>query len=74
MLKSVSESHYSGTTVEALILPSQGMGHVRARHTELNPILQVDLGQRGVSVGMRAPRIPDNQSDARRLESGRGDK
>lgn len=49
MLTSVSRSHYSRTTVEALILSSQGRGHVRARHTELNPILQVNLGQRGES-------------------------
>lgn len=49
MLESAPRSRYSGTTVEALILSSQGMGHVRARHTELSPILQANLGQRGES-------------------------
>lgn len=66
MLKGAPRSRYSGTTVEALILSSQGTGHVRARHTELS------WAKGRVSAGIRAPRTPDNQSDARRLESGRG--
>lgn len=49
MLKSAPRSRYSGTTVEAFILSSQGMGHVRARHTDLSPVLQADLGERGES-------------------------